>query len=121
GVVGALQTVEAIKMLAGIGEPLIGRLLVYDALRMKARTIVLSRDPECPVCGDHPTIRELIATGPVCAIDSDVATIDSAELRDWRRHRVPHLLVDVREPSEFAEGAIDEARSIPLALVRDEL
>ena len=121
GVVGALQTVEAVKILTGLGTPLIGRLLLYDALRMRIRDIVLPRDPECPVCGDHPTIHELTATGIICAASGPDATIDPAELHDWRRRGLPHLLVDVREPSEFAEGAIDTARSIPLAQVRDEL
>ncbi len=57
GVIGALQAVEAVKLLTGLGEPLIGRLLIYDALRMRARDIVLPRDPHCPMCGDTPTIR----------------------------------------------------------------
>jgi molybdopterin/thiamine biosynthesis adenylyltransferase/rhodanese-related sulfurtransferase len=121
GVIGALQTVEAVKLLTGIGRPLVGRLLLYDAMRMRIRDIVLPRDPECPVCGDHPTIRELIETGVICATAGPSATIAPDELSDWRLRNVPHLLVDVREPSEFAAGAIEGARLMPLSQVRDEL
>ncbi len=59
GVIGTIQATEAIKLLTGIGEPLVGKLLLYDALRMRFRQITLPRDPECPVCGLNPTIREL--------------------------------------------------------------
>lgn len=114
GVVGALQAVEAVKLLTGMGEPLVGRLLLYDALRMRIRDIVLPRDPECPVCGEAPTITELAATGSFCAMPADEMTIEAAELDAWRRTGVPHTLIDVREPSEFAEGAIDGARLVPL-------
>ena len=65
GVIGMIQATEALKMLAGIGEPLIGKLLLYDALRMRFRQITLPRDPACPVCGDAPTITELTAYDPV--------------------------------------------------------
>ncbi len=59
GVIGLVQATEAIKLLLGIGDPLIGRLLTYDALGMRFREVKLRRDPECPVCGEHPTIRDL--------------------------------------------------------------
>lgn len=59
GVIGVIQANEAIKLLLGIGEPLIGRLLTYDALGMRFREVKLRRDPNCPVCGEHPTIRDL--------------------------------------------------------------
>src|SRR6185503_19752659 len=59
GVIGTIQATEAIKLLTHVGETLIGKLLLYDALRMRMRQIVLPRDPDCPVCGDAPTIREL--------------------------------------------------------------
>ena len=57
GVIGTIQATEAIKLLAGIGETLAGRLMLYDALTMRFRELKLRRDPECPVCGDHPTVR----------------------------------------------------------------
>ena len=66
GVIGTIQATEAIKLVTGIGEPLIGRLLLYDALRMRFRTIDLPRDPDCPVCGDRPVIRDLVAYDQVC-------------------------------------------------------
>jgi len=59
GVIGVIQATEAIKLLIGIGEPLIGRLLTYDALGMRVREVKLRRDPRCPVCGEHPTITDL--------------------------------------------------------------
>ncbi len=59
GVIGLVQATEAIKLLAGFGEPLTGRLLTYDALGMRFREVKLRRDPKCPLCGEHPTIRDL--------------------------------------------------------------
>lgn len=59
GVIGLLQATEALKLLAGFGEPLIGRLLTYDALNMRVREVKLRRDPKCPLCGENPTIKDL--------------------------------------------------------------
>ena len=59
GIIGVVQATEAVKILLGIGDPLIGRLLTYDALGMRFREVKLRRDPKCPVCGEHPTIRDL--------------------------------------------------------------
>jgi adenylyltransferase/sulfurtransferase len=128
GVIGTIQATEAIKVLTGIGESLVGRLLLYDALRMRFRQIALPRDPACPMCGDAPTIRELAAYDPIACGVSDVADArsDSAtretnedemtveELDQWRRADHPHLLIDVREPSEHATSRIEGARLIPL-------
>ena len=61
GIIGTIQATEAVKLILGIGEPLVGRFLLYDALRMQFRVIRLPKDPDCPVCGSHPTIRELRA------------------------------------------------------------
>jgi sulfur-carrier protein adenylyltransferase/sulfurtransferase len=75
GVIGLVQATEAIKLLLGIGEPLIGRLLTYDALGMRFREVKLRRDPKCPVCGEHPSIRDLAihreGAPAVCAIDDN--------------------------------------------------
>jgi adenylyltransferase/sulfurtransferase len=68
GIIGTTQAVETIKMLLGIGEPLIGRLLLYNALTQDFRKLTLHRDPECPVCGDHPTVTQLIDYEEFCAI-----------------------------------------------------
>lgn len=115
GVVGSLQAVEAVKLIAGLGRPLIGRLLLYDALRMRLRDIVLPRDPACPVCGDHPSIRTLQVTGEVCEPARSGETITGDEFDRWRRNGTGHLLVDVREPSEHAALAIPGSVLVPLA------
>ena len=73
GIIGVIQATEAIKVLIGIGEPLIGRLLTYDALGMRFREVKLRRDPKCPLCGEHPTITDLSihreAVSDACAVD----------------------------------------------------
>ena len=66
GIIGVVQATEAIKLLLGIGDPLIGRLLTYDALGMRFREVKLRRDPKCPLCGDNPTIHELIDYDEFC-------------------------------------------------------
>lgn len=133
GVIGVLQATEAIKVITGIGEPLVGRLLLYDALRMKARDIVLPRDPGCPVCGDTPTIRDLVTYDQVCDTHAwspgasvpgrspmnDAMTVD--ELKQWRDEGTPHLLLDVREPFEHASARIDGAVLMPMGQVLDHL
>ena len=68
GIIGVIQATEAIKLILGSGEPLIGRFLIYDALRMKFRELKLRRDPECPVCGDHPTVTALIDYEQFCGL-----------------------------------------------------
>jgi adenylyltransferase/sulfurtransferase len=117
GVIGALQAVEAVKLLTGLGQPLIGRLLVYDALRMRARDIVLPRDPACPVCGDAPTIHALSSTPVMCGPVALAPELPVALLDEWRRRGAPHILVDVREPAEYAVVAIGGAVLIPLGQI----
>ncbi len=116
GVIGLIQATEALKMLAGIGEPLIGTLLLYDALRMRFRQITLPRDPGCPVCGDAPTIKALTAYDPVtCEPETgrpDEITVE--ELRQWRQENRPHFLIDVREPYEHEAVRIEGGQLIPL-------
>jgi adenylyltransferase/sulfurtransferase len=68
GIIGTIQAIEAIKLILGIGKPLIGRLLMYDALRMTFRELNLRRDPACPLCGEHPTIRALIDYEQFCGV-----------------------------------------------------
>ena len=130
GLIGTIQATEAIKLIAGVGEPLVGRLLLYDALRLRFRQIALPRDPACAVCGDAPTIREVSAYDLSCepgvsveppasntitaARGDTVGDITAEELHEWRREGRPHLLVDVREPSEHASVSIDGAILIPL-------
>jgi adenylyltransferase/sulfurtransferase len=121
GVIGTIQATEALKLLAGVGDPLIGRLLLYDALRMRVREIRLARDPACPVCGDQPTIRELVAYGRVCETQKTGTDMTVDELLKWRADGTPHFLVDVREPSEYAVSQIDGALLIPLGTLQDQL
>jgi len=74
GIIGVIQATEAIKLMIGIGEPLIGRLLTYDALTMRFREVKLRRDPKCPLCGEHPSITDLSihkAGGEACAVESN--------------------------------------------------
>ena len=68
GIVGSIQAIEAIKLILGIGEPLIGRLLMFDALEMSFRTLNVRRNPACPLCGDHPTVTELIDYEQFCGM-----------------------------------------------------
>ena len=125
GMIGMIQATEAIKLLTGIGTPLVGSLLLYDAMRMRFRTITLPRDPACPVCGDAPTIKELIAYDVVCepgATDMSAETrqdeITAEELDQWQKTQQPYFLLDVREPYEHEAARIsDEGLLIPMRQV----
>jgi len=68
GIIGVIQATEAVKIVLGIGEPLVGRLLTYDSLKMKFGSLKLRRDPKCPVCGDHPTITEYVDYDYFCGV-----------------------------------------------------
>jgi adenylyltransferase/sulfurtransferase len=114
GVIGARPAVAAIKIITGIGAPLVGRLLTYDAWRMRARDIALPRDPACPVCGTHPVITTLSAVTVSCAAPAGEDTMTVDELIAWRERQVPHVLIDVREPSEHAVDRIERATLMPL-------
>ena len=121
GVVGTMQATEAIKMATGIGEPLIGRLLLYDALRMRVRDITLPRDPDCPVCGDAPTIHDLVAYDQICETPMTKEEMTVDELKQWRDSNHPHFLVDVREPFEHASASIEGATLIPMGEILQKL
>ena len=121
GTIGLIQATEAVKLILGIGEPLVGRLLLYDALAMKFRELKLRRNPECPVCGDHPTIRELIDYQQFCGIPNQphepVAVegdIDPVEVKARIDRGDPFVLIDVREPHEYQICRIPYAKLIPL-------
>ena len=118
--IGAIQTTEAIKLLTGIGEPLVGSLMVYDALEMEYRKIRVRKDPECPLCGKNPTITELIDYEAFCGAVSTEAveaatgsTITARELKAKMDAGEDFLLVDVREPAEFEIVQIPGAVLIP--------
>jgi len=111
GVIGTLQAVEAIKLITGAGEPLIGRLLLFDALHTSFRQLRLKKDPNCAVCGEHPTIQQLIDYEGFCN-PRHSAEISASELS---QRLGDFVVIDVREPYEFAAGHLDGAKLIPLA------
>lgn len=123
GVIGVLQAIEAIKLIMGIGETLIGRLLHFDALKLKFREFKLRKDPKCPVCGDHPTITDLVDYDQFCGIpeakaaeveEALVPTLTAVELKAKQERAEKFVLVDVREPFESDICRIPGARLIPL-------
>jgi sulfur-carrier protein adenylyltransferase/sulfurtransferase len=118
--VGSIQVTEAIKVLTGIGDPLVGRLMIYDALEMTYRAVRVRKDPECPLCGKNPTISELIDYEAFCGSVSDEAqqaaagaTITASELKGMQDRGEQFLLVDVREPAEWEIVRIPGAVLIP--------
>jgi adenylyltransferase/sulfurtransferase len=122
GIIGTIQATEAIKIIVGAGDTLAGRLLLFDALRMQFRTLKLHRDPECPVCGDHPTVTSLIdyeqfcgitpvATGGAAALEVET-TVEELKKRLDRHDRV--WLLDVREKTEYDICRIAGSTLIPL-------
>ena len=116
GIIGMLQAIETIKLIVGIGEPLIGRLLHFDALKVKFRELNLRRDRECPVCGENPTIFSPIDYDQFCGVrdDASVPGISVQELKAKMDAREAFDLIDVREPFEFEIARIDGAKLIPL-------
>jgi molybdopterin/thiamine biosynthesis adenylyltransferase/rhodanese-related sulfurtransferase len=118
--IGAIQVTEAIKLLTGIGEPLVGRLTVYDALEMTYRTIKVRKDPNCALCGENPTITGLIDYDDFCGSVSEEAseavvgsTITSPELKGWLDAGKSIDLIDVREPAEYEIVRIPGSRLVP--------
>jgi adenylyltransferase/sulfurtransferase len=122
GIVGCLQAMETIKLIIGQGQTLIGRLLVFDALGMKFRELKLRKNPDCPVCGAHPTITRLIDYEQFCGIrgeehTADMSGVPEIEPRDVKRlidEKQPFVLIDVREPHEFQICRIPGSTLIPL-------
>ena len=127
GLVGTIQATEGIKLLLGIGEPLIGRLLLIDALSMQFRTMRLRKNPNCPACGTRE-IRELIDYDQFCGIGGDpeqdphgIPEITPAELAAKQQRRDDFDLIDVREPHEWAIAKIPGARLVPLGSFTESL
>jgi sulfur-carrier protein adenylyltransferase/sulfurtransferase len=124
GTVGLIQATEAVKLILGIGEPLVGRLMLYDALAMRFRELKLRRNADCPVCGDHPTIKELIDYHQFCGVPQQPAEpvaaaatageIEPAEVKSKIDRGDSFVLIDVREPHEYQICKIPFARLIPL-------
>jgi sulfur-carrier protein adenylyltransferase/sulfurtransferase len=122
--IGSIQVTEALKLLTGIGEPLLGRLEIYDALEMSWRQLKIRKDPECAICGKNPTVTELIDYETFCGAISDEAadaaagsTISVKMLAEWLDERDSgdreFVLVDVREPNEYDINRIPGAVLIP--------
>jgi adenylyltransferase/sulfurtransferase len=118
--IGSIQVNEAIKLITGIGEPLAGRLMIYDALEMSYRTVRVRKDPECAVCGKNPTITELIDYEEFCGTVSEDAaraasgsTITATELKQMLDNDEKIFLVDVREPNEYEIVSIPGSVLIP--------
>ena len=125
GIIGVIQATEAVKVLLGIGEPLIGRFLIYDALRMRFRELKLRKDLECPVCGTNPTVTELIDYEQFCGLrpQADEPTretgiagweITPAQLKQRLDRGEDVLVLDVREPNEYQINRIEGSTLIPL-------
>ena len=126
GLLGTIQATEVVKLILGIGEPLIGRLLLFDALTMSTRTVRLRKNPQCPICGEHPTIHELIDYEEFCGVPvgGETPTADQSDAR-WQisarelqtrlgQHDPNFVLVDVRDTHEWDIAHIEGAKLIPL-------
>lgn len=125
GVVGLLQATEAIKLILDAGQPLVGRLLTYSALSMHFRTVPFHRNPDCPVCGDSPTITSLVdheSAGSTCATTSEhvqVEEIDPRDLQTLLDRAADSILIDVRSREEAQVDSIPGSLCIPLAQLVD--
>jgi len=128
GVLGAIQATEVMKLLLGIGEPLLGRVLVYDALTLRFDEFRISRRPDCAVCGEHPSILAPADEPGFCSVEEQrrVVGISAVELAQRIRgagaaaDTAPLTLVDVRDPEEFTVGHLPRAVNIPLTLIEQQ-
>jgi adenylyltransferase/sulfurtransferase len=117
GLIGTLQALEALKLVLGVGEPLVGRLVLVEGLQVRFRELQLRKDPACPVCGEHPTVRELIDYEAFCGLSSQADStmeITPRELAQRVQSQADLQLVDVREPFELEICRLDGALHIPL-------
>jgi sulfur-carrier protein adenylyltransferase/sulfurtransferase len=126
GIIGSIQALETIKWIIGAGDSLLGRLLLFDALKLRFRELQLRKDPACPICGPNPSIRELIDYEAFCGIGAEPAyegpEISAEELRREMTDKGSNLvLIDVREPHEWEIAHIEGARLIPLGQLPERL
>jgi adenylyltransferase/sulfurtransferase len=125
--VGSIQATETLKLLLGIGEPLLGRLLTLDALGMRFDEFRIKKDDQCAVCGKHPTIKTVQEAALACDVppaaehDAKVEELSVDQLDAWRRERKDHVLVDVRTAEEAAICRIEGALLIPMATLDQAL
>ena len=126
GLLGVLQATEVVKLILGTGEPLIGRLLLVDALGMRFRELKLRKNPDCVICGPNPTVTKLIDYEAFCGVELEapavgIPEISVEDLKDLRDRRAAFVLVDVREPHEFAISSFPESVKIPLGSLAQNL
>ena len=126
GIIGSIQALETIKWIIGAGDSLIGRLVLFDALKLRFRELQLRKDPACPICGDNPSIHELIDYEAFCGIGAEPSyvgpEITAEELRREMDQKGDSLvLIDVREPHEWDIAHIEGARLIPLGQLPERL
>jgi len=118
GLIALVQATEALKLVAGIGEPLVGRFLQYDALELRFREFRFSKDPECPMCSENPTLTELVDYDGFCGVGPSVAAVaEESASRVAARASAGEdfLLLDVRTPEEFEKARIEGSLLVPLA------
>jgi len=123
GIIGMLQAIETLKLILGIGEPLVGRLLHFDALKVRFRELNLRRDPQCPVCGENPTIFSPIDYEQFCGVRDEGAIPEMSphELKRRMDSGERFELIDVREPFEYEIARIDGAKLMPLGEISERL
>ena len=123
GIIGLIQATETVKLILGIGDSLVGRLVLYDAFAMKFRELKLRRNPECPVCGDHPTVTRLIDYHQFCGVPQASAApapvaagteIEPVEVKLKLDRGDKFFFLDVREPHEFKIASLPGTKLIPL-------
>ena len=118
GIIALIQATETVKLLTGVGEPLIGRFLHYDALTMRFEEFRFEKDPACPVCSEHPTLTKLIDYDGFCGVhpieERKMQEVSAAEVHARRARGERLLLLDVREPAEWQKARIEGARLVPL-------
>jgi molybdopterin/thiamine biosynthesis adenylyltransferase/rhodanese-related sulfurtransferase/molybdopterin converting factor small subunit len=127
GIIGSLQANEVIKLIVGAGDPLIGRLVLFDALKLKFRELKLRKSPDCPICSERPTQTGLIDYEQFCGIDPHADAVEAEfevstpEFKSWLDEGRPVTLVDVRNPPEWEICRIDGAKLIPLGELQDRM
>jgi adenylyltransferase/sulfurtransferase len=127
GIIGAIQANETIKIILGAPDIMVNRLLLFDAWRMRFRELKLRKNPDCPVCGNHPTIKELIDYEEFCGINQQPETkptmeeITATELKQRLDNGDDIQIIDVREPHEYEIGQIPDSKLIPLGQVLNRM
>ena len=130
GVIGCLQAVEAIKLILASGKPMIGRLLLFNAMALSFKELKLRKNPDCPICGEHATITELIDYNEFCGIGrgneetanlAETEEITPVELKELIDGGNPPVIIDVREPYEYAIGNIPGSKLVPLGIIPEKL